>query len=39
MDMMPFVMVMLGAMLVIGMIVFAFAGPSTGRAQTRRIAS
>ncbi len=39
MDMMPFVMVMLGATLVIGMIVFAFAGPSTGRAQTRRIAS
>jgi len=36
---MPFVMVMLGATLVIGMIVFAFAGPSTGRAQTRRIAS
>ncbi len=39
MDMMPFVMVMLGATLVIGMIVFALAGPSTGRAQTRRIAS
>ncbi len=39
MDMMPFVMVMLGATLVIGIIVFAFAGPSTGRAQTRRIAS
>ncbi len=39
MEMMPFLLVMLGASLVLGMIAFAFAGPSAGRAQTRRIAS
>ena len=35
----PLLLVMIGASIVLGMIVFAFAGPSTGRAQTRRIAS
>ncbi len=39
MDLMPLVMIMLGATVALGMVVFAFAGPSTGRAQTRRVAS
>ena len=39
MEMMPFLLVMLGASLVLGMIAFAFAGPSAGRAQSRRIAA
>ena len=39
MDMMPLVMIMLGAGVALGLVVFAFAGPSTGRAQTRRVAS
>lgn len=39
MDLMPLVMIMLGAIVALGMVVFAFAGPSTGRAQTRRVAS
>ncbi len=36
---MPFLLVILGASLVLGIIAFAFAGPSAGRAQTRRIAA
>ena len=39
MDLMPLVMIMLGATVALGMVVFSFAGPSTGRAQTRRVAS
>ena len=39
MDMLPLIMIMLGAVTVLGLIAFAFAGPSAGRAQTRRIAS
>ena len=39
MDMMPFLMVMVGALVVLGMVVFAFAGPSASRAQSRRVAS
>ncbi len=39
MEMMPFLLVILGAAIVLGMIAFAFAGPSAGRAQSRRIAS
>jgi tight adherence protein B len=39
MEMMPFLLVILGASLVLGIIAFAFAGPSAGRAQTRRIAA
>ncbi|MCP8892582.1 type II secretion system F family protein [Sphingomonas faeni] len=39
MAMMPFLMVFLGASIVLGMIVFAFAGPSAERAQSRRIAA
>ncbi len=39
MQMMPLLLVAVGALTVVGMLVFAFAGPSGGRAQTRRIAS
>ena len=39
MDMMPLLMVMIGAVVVLGMVLFAFAGPSGGRTQSRRIAS
>jgi tight adherence protein B len=39
MEMMPLLLVILGASLVLGIIAFAFAGPSAGRAQTRRIAA
>jgi tight adherence protein B len=39
MEMMPLLLVILGAAIVLGMIAFAFAGPSAGRAQSRRIAS
>ena len=39
MDMMPLMMVVIGACVVLGMVTFAFAGPSTARAQTRRVAS
>ncbi|TCP99991.1 tight adherence protein B [Sphingomonas sp. PP-F2F-A104-K0414] len=39
MEMMPLLLVILGAAIVVGMIAFAFAGPSAGRAQSRRIAS
>lgn len=39
MEMMPFLFVILGSLVVLGMVAFAFAGPSAGRAQTRRIAS
>jgi tight adherence protein B len=37
MDMLPLMFVLIGACTVLGMIAFAFAGPSTGRAQTRRV--
>ncbi len=37
--MLPFLFVFLGSVVVLAMIAFAFAGPSAGRAQTRRIAS
>ncbi len=33
----PFLLVMVGASVVLGMIVFAFAGPSGGRAKSRRL--
>ncbi|MEG8053942.1 type II secretion system F family protein [Sphingomonas aerolata] len=39
MDILPVIMVALGGCTVLGLLVFAFAGPSTGRAQTRRVAS
>ncbi|MEG3165904.1 type II secretion system F family protein [Sphingomonas sp. PB2P19] len=39
MDMMPLLFVLIGACVVVGMIAFAFAGPSTARAQTRRVTS
>ncbi|MEG3082898.1 type II secretion system F family protein [Sphingomonas sp. PB2P12] len=39
MDMMPLLMVMIGSVVVLCMVLFAFAGPSGGRAQSRRIAS
>jgi tight adherence protein B len=38
MDMMPIMMVALGAALMLVMVAFAFSGPSTQRAQARRIA-
>ncbi|HEX8381848.1 MAG TPA: type II secretion system F family protein [Sphingomonas sp.] len=38
MELMPILMVALGAASVLGMVAFAFAGPSTQRAQTRRLA-
>jgi tight adherence protein B len=37
--MVPFLLVILGACMVLGMLAFAFAGPSANRAQTRRIAA
>ncbi len=39
MEMLPFLLVMIGAVVVLGMVAFAFAGPSASRAQSRRIAS
>ncbi len=39
MEMMPFLFVILGSLIVLGMVAFAFAGPSASRAQTRRVAS
>ena len=39
MDMLPLLMMTVGAMIALGMVVFAFAGPSPQRAQTRRIAA
>ncbi len=39
MDMLPLLLVMIGAVVVLGMVAFAFAGPSASRAQSRRIAS
>ena len=39
MEMMPLLMVALGALVVLGMLLFAFAGPSPKRAQTRRVAA
>ncbi|TCP66714.1 type II secretion system F family protein [Sphingomonas sp. PP-CE-1G-424] len=39
MDMLPFLLVMIGSALALGIVLFAFAGPSTGRAQSRRIAA
>ncbi len=39
MEILPLLLVAIGAAAVLGMIVFALAGPSTGRAQTRRIAA
>ena len=37
--MLPLFVIMLGAFLVLGMLVFAFTGPSTQRAGDRRIAA
>ena len=39
MEMMPFLLVIVGASVVLALIVFAFAGPSASRAQSRRIAT
>ena len=39
MDMMPVVLIAVGALIVLGMAMFAFAGPSPARAQSRRIAA
>jgi tight adherence protein B len=39
MDMMPLMLVMIGACVVLGMVAFAFAGPSTARTQARRVTS
>ncbi|SFO09770.1 type II secretion system F family protein [Sphingomonas sp. OK281] len=39
MEMMPFLLVIVGASIVLAMVVFAFAGPSASRAQSRRIAA
>lgn len=39
MDMLPLLMMTVGAVIALGMVVFAFAGPSPQRAQTRRIAA
>jgi tight adherence protein B len=39
MDMMPLMFVMIGACVVLGMVAFAFAGPSTARTQARRVTS
>jgi tight adherence protein B len=38
-DMLPMLLVMIGSFIVLGMLVFAFSGPSSGRAKTRRLAS
>ncbi|RZM12368.1 MAG: hypothetical protein EOP68_01105 [Sphingomonas sp.] len=37
--MLPLLLIMLGAFLVLGMLIFAFTGPSTQRAGNRRIAA
>jgi tight adherence protein B len=37
--MLPMLLVMIGSFIVLGMLVFAFSGPSSGRAKTRRLAS
>jgi tight adherence protein B len=37
--MLPILLVMIGSFIVLGMLVFAFSGPSSGRAKTRRLAS
>ena len=39
MQMMPLMFVLIGSCVVLGMVLFAFAGPSTAKAQTRRVAS
>lgn len=39
MEMLPLLLMMIGAVVVLGMVAFAFAGPSASRAQSRRIAS
>lgn len=39
MELMPLMFVMIGACVVLGMLAFAFAGPSTARTQTRRVAA
>ncbi|MGW8279437.1 type II secretion system F family protein [Sphingomonas aurantiaca] len=39
MEMMPFVLVIVGASIVLAMVALAFSGPSAGRAQSRRIAA
>ncbi len=39
MQMMPLMFVMIGACVVLGMLAFAFAGPSNAKTQTRRVAS
>ncbi len=39
MPLLPLLLVMIGAFVVLAMVVFAFAGPSAGRAKSRRIAS
>jgi tight adherence protein B len=39
MELMPLMLVLIGACVVLGMVAFAFAGPSTARTQTRRMAS
>ncbi len=39
MPLLPLLLVMIGACVVLAMVVFAFAGPSAGRAKSRRIAS
>jgi tight adherence protein B len=39
MQMMPLIFVLIGSCVVLGMVLFAFAGPSTAKAQTRRVAS
>jgi tight adherence protein B len=37
--MLPMLLVMIGSFIVLGMLVFAFSGPSSGRAKTRRLTS
>lgn len=39
MEMMPIMLVALGALMILGLLLFAFAGPSAGRVQTRRLQS
>lgn len=39
MELMPLMFIMIGACVVLGMLAFAFAGPSAARTQTRRVAS
>jgi tight adherence protein B len=38
-DMLPLLLVMIGSFVVLGMLVVAFSGPSSGRAKSRRLAS